>query len=214
MLLDLARPAPRPSVFQEVEDELFNGECRLTLIEGGPDSGPVRRQSSKAADVAVPGDAVATIRGIDVTDEPQEPHQREERVASDPPGAERAVKPEAGTLLEEGLRSRSHAELDVAVRGADPDQWVEKRVRAHDVPARPIFLNQHRLREACVQIGLRTLDLDTRGFLHDPAHAAVLFSLQSVAVLRKAPFQVFRFSDVNQLVLLVVNEVDAGRAGK
>src|SRR5437899_9274831 len=86
MFLDLARPAARPSVFHEVEDELFHGEYRLTLIEGGPDSGPVRRQSSEAEDVAVPGDPAAAIRGIDVADGPQEPHQREERVASDPPG--------------------------------------------------------------------------------------------------------------------------------
>jgi hypothetical protein len=83
----------------------------------------------------VPGDAAAAIRGIDVTDEPQEPHQREERVASDPPGAERAVKLKAGTLLEDSLRSRRHAEFDVAVRGSDPDQGIEKRVRAHDISA-------------------------------------------------------------------------------
>src|SRR5439155_7404133 len=167
---------------------LFHGDYRLPLIEGGPDSGPVRRQSSKAEDVAVPGDAAAAIRGIDVTDEPQEPHQCEERVASDPPGAERAVKLEAGTLLEEGFRSRRHAELDVAVRGSDPDQRIEKRVRAHDVPAGPMFLNQHRLRKARLEMGLRALDLDAGGILHDPAHPAMLFSPHSVAVLRKPPF--------------------------
>ena len=77
-----------------------------------------------------------------------------------------------------------------------------------------MFLNQHRLRKARVEMGLRTLDIDAGGFLHDPAHAPMFFSPQNVAVLRKAPFQVFRLSDVNQFVLLVVNEVDAGRAGK
>ena len=61
MLLDLARPAPGPSGFHEAEDELFHGDCRLTLIEGGPDSGPVRRQSSEAEDVAVPEDPAAAI---------------------------------------------------------------------------------------------------------------------------------------------------------
>src|SRR5262245_18246262 len=181
MFLDFARPAPGPSVFHEVEDEFFHGECRLTLIEGGPDSGPVRRQSSKAEDVAVPGDPAAAIRGIDVTDEPQEPHQPEERVASDAPRTKRAVKLEAGPLLEDGLRSRRHAELNVAIRGSDPNQRIEKRVGAHDVPAGPMFLNQHRLHEARVEMGLRTLDLDARSFLHDPAHAAMLFSPQSVA---------------------------------
>ena len=150
MLLDLARPAPGPRVFHEVEYEFFHGERRLPLKEGGPDSSPLRRQSSEAEDVAVPGDPAAPIRGIDVTDEPQQPHQSEERVASDPPGAKRAVKLKAGTLLEDGLRSGCHAELDVAVRGSDPDQRIEKRVRAHDVPAGPMFLNQHRLREARV----------------------------------------------------------------
>src|SRR6266446_5132547 len=140
MLLDLARPAPGPSGFHQAEDELFHGDCRLTLIEGGPDSGPVRRQSSEAEDVAMPGDPAAAFRGIDVTDEPQEPHQREERVARDPPGEKRAVKLEAGILLEDGLRSRRQAELDVAARGSDPDQRIEKRVRANNVPARPMFL--------------------------------------------------------------------------
>ena len=70
ILLDLARPAPGASNFHEIEDELFHGECRLTLIEGGPDSGTVRRQSSKAEDVAVPRDPAAAIGGIDVTNEP------------------------------------------------------------------------------------------------------------------------------------------------
>src|SRR5262245_4703773 len=214
MLLDLARLAPGAGVFHEVEDELLHGECRLPLIEGRPDSGPVRRQSSEAEVVAVPGHPAATIRGIDVTDEPQEPHQREERVASDPPGTKGAVKLKAGALAENGLRSRRHTELDVAVCGSDSDQRVEKRVRAHDVPAWPMFLNQYRLREARVEMVLRTLDFEARGFFHDPAHAAMLFSPQSVAVLRKAASQVFRFSNVNQLVLVVVNEVDAGRAGK
>src|SRR2546426_6684101 len=195
MFLDLARPAPGPGFFHEGEDELFHGECRLTFVEGCPDSGPVRRQSSEAEDVAVLGDPAAAIRGIDVTDEPQEPHEREERVASDPPGTKRAVKLEAGTLFEDGLRTGGHAELNVAVRGSYPYQRIQERVRAHDGPAWPMFLNQHRLREARVQIGLRTLDLDAGGILHDPAHAAMRFSPQSIAVLRKAAFEVFRFSD-------------------
>src|SRR5262245_4721389 len=121
MLLDLARPAPGSSVFHEVEDELLHGECRLTFIEGGPDSGPVRRQSSETEDVAVTRDPPAAIRGISVTDEPQEPHEGEERVASDLPGTKRAVELEARPLLEDRLRSRRHAELNVAVHGSDPD---------------------------------------------------------------------------------------------
>src|SRR5204863_7413517 len=132
----------------------------------------------------VPGGPPAAIRGIDVTDELQEPHQREERVASDPPGTKRAVKLEAGKLLEDGLRSRGHAEFNVAVCGSDPDQRIEKRVRTHDVPAGPMFLNQHHLSEARVEMGLRTPDLDVCSFLHDPTHAAMLFSAQRVAVLR------------------------------
>src|SRR4029453_8843344 len=103
-----------------------------------------------------PGDPAAATRRGDMTDEPQEPHQREERVASEPPGTKRAVKLEAGILLEDGLRSRRHAELNVAVRGPDPDQRIEKRVCARDVPAGPMFLNQHRLREARVEMGFRT----------------------------------------------------------
>ena len=75
-------------------------------------------------------------------------------------------------------------------------------------------LNQPRLRETRVKMSLRTLDFDARRFLHDPAHPAMLFSLHGVAVLGKTAFQVFCFSDIDQLVLLVVNEVDAGRAGK
>src|SRR5437588_3158314 len=113
-----------------------------------------------------------------MTDEPQEPHQREERIASDPPGTKRAVKFEARTLLEDFFRSRRHAELSVAVRDADPDQRIEKRVRAHDVPAGPMFLNQHRLPETRVEVRFGKLDLDARGLLHDPAHAAMLFSPQ------------------------------------
>src|SRR5437870_10766332 len=148
MLLDLFRRAPGASVFHEVEDELFHGECRLTLIEGGPDAGPVRRQSSEAEHVAVPGDATAATRWIDVTDEPQEPHQREERVASDPPGTKRAVKLEAGTLFEDDLRSRGHAELKVSVRVSDAYQRIEKRVRADVFPAGPMFQNQHPFRHA------------------------------------------------------------------
>src|SRR6185436_11049715 len=105
IFLDLARPVPGACLFHEVEDELFHGECRLTFIERSPDSGPVRRQSSEAEDVAVP-DPAAALCGIDVTDEPQEPHQREERVSSDPPGPKGAVKLETGTHFENCLRSR------------------------------------------------------------------------------------------------------------
>ncbi len=125
MLLDLAGPAPGPGVLHELEDELFHGEGGLPLIEGGPASSPVRRQSSETENIAVPGDPVAAIRGIDVTDEPQQPHQREKRVTSDPPGAKRAVKFKARTLFEDGLRSGRHAELDVA----DPSEvasWKHK----------------------------------------------------------------------------------------
>src|SRR6187431_3365699 len=168
MLLDLARFPPCPGVFHELEDELFHGECGLPLVERGPGSGPVRRQFSEAEDVAVSEHPVAAIRGIDMTDVPQEPHQRKERIASDPPGAKRTVKFETGTLPEDGLRSCRHAELDVAVRRSNPDQRIEKRVRTHDIPVRPMFLNQLRLGEARIKMGFCTLDLDTGGFLHDP----------------------------------------------
>src|SRR5262245_31973738 len=110
MVLDLARPVPGASVFDKVEDELFHGECRFSLIEQFPESSPFRRKSSEAEHVAVPGDPPAATRGIDVTDEPQQPHERKEGVASDLPGTKRAVKLEAGPLLEDGLRSRRHAE--------------------------------------------------------------------------------------------------------
>jgi hypothetical protein len=49
-------------------------------------------------------------------------------------------------------------------------------------------LNQHRLGEARGEMGLRTLDLDASRLLHDPPHATLLFSPQSVAVLGKAAF--------------------------
>src|SRR6185295_3972488 len=98
MLLDLARPAPRSRVFHKVENELFHRARRLPLIEGGPDSSPLRRQSSEAEDIAVPGDPDAQIRRIHVTDKFQQPHQCEERVAGDPPGAKSAVKLKAGIV--------------------------------------------------------------------------------------------------------------------
>src|SRR5262245_39765323 len=129
MLLYLAWPAPGCRAFHELEDELFHGECGLPLIEGGPDSSPVRWQSPEAEDVAVPGDSAAAIRGIEMTDEPQEPHQSEESVAGDPPGTKRPVKLEAGILFEDGIGSGRQTELDVAVIGSDPDQRIQKRVR-------------------------------------------------------------------------------------
>ena len=214
MLLDLARPAPRSSVFHEIEDKLFHREWGFPLIKGRPGSRPVHRQSSEAVDVAVSGDPVAATRRIDMTDEPQQPHQREECISRDPPRAKRPMKLESGKLFEDGLRSGRHAELEVAVCGSDPDQRVKKRERADDVPSGAMSLNQPRLREACIEMRLRALNLDARGFLDDAAHAEMLLSPHGVAVLRKAPFQIFRFSDVNQLVFLVVNEVDAGRAGQ
>src|SRR3989442_7639052 len=111
MLLDLARPAPGPGGFHEDEDELFHGDCRFTLIEGGPDSGPVRRQSSEAEDVGVPGHPAAAVRGIYVAGKPEEPHQREESVASYAPRTKRAVKLATAQLGEDWLPERRHAEL-------------------------------------------------------------------------------------------------------
>ena len=116
MLLDLAWSVSCPRVLHETENELFHGERGLSFIEGGPEVSPLRRQSSETEDVAVPGDPVAAIRWIGVTDESQQPHQREEGVAGDSPGAKRPVKLKAGTLLEDVVRSRRHAKLDVAVR--------------------------------------------------------------------------------------------------
>src|SRR5262249_53922009 len=127
MLLHLTRLAPSRTALDEPEDELFHGECRLTFIKGCPNSGPVRRQSSEAEHVAVPEGQLAATRRIYVTDEPQEPHPREERIASDPPGTKRTVKLEAGPLHKDGVRSRRHAELNVPVRGSAPDQRIEKR---------------------------------------------------------------------------------------
>src|ERR1051326_5270791 len=213
IFLDLARPAPGPG-FHKAEDELFHSERGFPFVEGGPDFSPFRRQSSEATDVAVFWDPLAAIRRIDVADEPQEPHQREERVASDPPGTKRAVKLEAGILVKDGFRSRRHAKLNVAVGRSDSDERIKKRVRAGDVPARPMFLDQQGFRKARVEMSLRAPDLDPGRVPHDPAHTAMLFALQRIAVLRKPPFQVFRFSDINEFVLLVVNEVNAGRAGK
>src|SRR5262245_20725374 len=111
MLLDLARPAARPGFFHEVEDEFFHCEWRLSFIEGGPDAGPVRRQSSEADDVAVLWYRLAAIRRIDMPDETQKPHQPEERVTGHPPGAKRPMKLEAGVCLEDGVRNGGQAEL-------------------------------------------------------------------------------------------------------
>src|SRR5215510_3171715 len=91
VLLNRARPTPGASFFHKIQDELFHGKGRLPFIEGGPDSGPVRRQSSEAEEVAVPWDPAPAIRWIDVTDELQKPHQGEERVASDPSGTKGAM---------------------------------------------------------------------------------------------------------------------------
>src|SRR5207244_3936659 len=84
--------------------------------------------------------------------------------------AKRGVKLEDGAILYDCPRSRGHAEFDVAVSGSNPDQRIEKRIRTHDVPAGPMLLSQHRLREARVEMGLRTLDLEADRFLHDPTH--------------------------------------------
>src|ERR1051325_2828103 len=140
VLLNLAWPAPRSRLFHQVEDELFQGERRLTLIEGGPDSRPMRRQSSEAEYVAVLENPAAAIHRIGVAHEFQQPHQSEKRVAGDPSGTKRTVELKSRPFIEHGLRSRRHAELNVAVRGADPDQRIEERVRAHDIPAWPMFL--------------------------------------------------------------------------
>jgi hypothetical protein len=61
-----------------------------------------------------------------VANESQELHEREESIASDPPGTEGSMKIEAGILLDDSVRSRRQAEIDIAVCGADSNQWVEK----------------------------------------------------------------------------------------
>jgi hypothetical protein len=214
ILLHLVRTAPGSRFLHKVEDKFFKRECGLSFIEGGPGFRPVRRQSSEAEEVTMPGDPVAAARGIDVTDEPQQSHECEEGVARDPSGTKRSMKIKTGMDLKDSLRSGRQTELDVAVRGSDPDQRVQKRVRTHDVPAGPMFLNQLHLRKARVEIRFHTLDLDAGRCPYDPAHAAMLLSAHGVAILRETAFKVFRFADVNQFVLLIVNEVDAGRTGE
>jgi hypothetical protein len=58
------------------------------------------------------------------------------------------------------------------------------------------------------------LDLDAGSCPDNRSHATIPFPARGVAVLGKAALQVFRLADVNQLVFLVVDEVDAGRVGK
>jgi hypothetical protein len=214
MFLDFALSAPGSRIIDELKNELLHRDCRFSLIEGSPGFGPVCWQSSEAPDVTVPEGPGAAIRGIDVTDKPQKPHQCEEGIPGDPPGTKRPMKVEAGMLFENGFGSCCHTEFKVAVSGPDSNQRIEKRVGAHDVPAGPMFLNQRHLCATRVEIALRTSNLDAGGGLYNPTHAAMLFSSHGVAVLGKAAFQVFRFADVNQLIVLVVNEINAGRAGK
>jgi hypothetical protein len=78
------------------------------------------------------------------------------------------VKFKAWARIEDSLWRSRQAELGVAIRGSDSNQRIEKRVRAHDIPARPMFLNQHRFGEARVEMSFRTLALDARGFLQIP----------------------------------------------
>ena len=126
ILLHLVTSAPGAGALHEAEDEFFHRECGFSFVERGPDFTPVQGQSSEAEYVAVPGNPVAVSGRIDVPDKLEKPHQREERVSSDAPGAKRAVKLKTGTLLEDTIRSGRHAELDVAVRGSDTYQRVEK----------------------------------------------------------------------------------------
>src|SRR5262249_40151225 len=175
IVLDLSSPAPGRRFVEEVEDEFFHGEYGLAFIEGGPNFRPVRWQPSEAEEVAVLGESAPPIRRIDVANKPQQPHQSEERIAGDPSGTKRPVKLEAGIRFEDRVGSRRQAELDVAVIGPNPDQRIEKRICARDVPVRPMFLNEHHLGKARVEISLGTLDLDAGGCPYNPAHAAMLF---------------------------------------
>src|SRR5436189_6311886 len=97
MFLNFARPVAGSGILHQFDDEFFDGACGLPLIKGRPLFSPLRRQSSETEDVAIPKNPVATFleaspcrarasrRRICVTDELQQPHQREERVARDSP---------------------------------------------------------------------------------------------------------------------------------
>src|SRR5262245_39212571 len=119
------------------------------------------------------------------------------------------MKVEARTLFEDSFRRRRHTEFEVAICLSNSDQRIEKGVGAHDVPAWPVFLNKRGFREACGEIVFYAMSLDAGGFLHDPAHTPMFFSGRSIPVLRKTPSEIFRFSDVDQIVCLVVDKVHA-----
>lgn len=115
------------------------------------------------------------------------------------------MKVETGKLFEEGIRSRGQTEVDVALRGTDPDQRIEKRVRPHDIPAGTVLLNQQCLSETGVEVRFHSTDFDACGFFDDSARPAILLTAKGVAILRQAAFEVLRFADIDELVRSVID---------
>src|SRR5262252_9807171 len=120
-------------MFEQAQAEILERLPRGAAKQATPLRGGACGQTPKADDVGVSRHArsLAPSPHARVSDEAQEPHQREESLLRDRARSERAVELEA----RKRPRARGQTEVRLAAVHANPDERVEERERPCDVLA-------------------------------------------------------------------------------
>ena len=206
--MDLRAPRPRSGVLDQPQGQRLESLAGSAPQQAAPPVGGVDRQPPEPDHVGVGrlAEPLAPVAGHGMAGEAQEPHEREEGLARHVPGTEGAVEVEGG----KGAGRRRQAEVGLAAVDVDPDEGVEERERARDVPRGTQGLDEPDLGEGRRQGGLADLPRDPRRGLHERPALALLPPAPGRAVLPEAPAQVRGLADVEQGARRVVEAVDAG----
>src|SRR5262249_5731554 len=140
-----------------------------------------------------------------MADEPEEAHEREERLMRDLARAKCPMELEGG----ERLRRGGQAEPRIGAVDLDSDEGIQERKRAGHVSSRAQRLDQPDLGQRCVQLRRAGLPLDAAGRSHERAALAILLRPARRAVLGQPPAQIARLSHVEQTSRGVIAAIDA-----
>src|SRR5947207_1673478 len=142
--------------------------------------------------------------GRRMPDEPEQAHEREERVARDLARTIGAVELEGG----ERLRRARQAEARVAAVDLDPDEGIHERKGAGDVPPRAQRLDEPDLGERCLQLRRAGLPRDAVSRSHQRATLPILLRPARRAVLGQPAPEIAGLADVKQPAGGVVHAID------
>ena len=205
--MNVGAASARPVVVQQPQGQLLQRRRGDAAQQGRPQLRPVAREPPEHTDVRMARHAqpMARAPGRLMPDEPEQAHEREEGLAGDLARAKRTVQLERG----ERLRRGGQAEARISAVDMNPDEGIQERKRAGDVPPRAQGLDEPDLGERRIELGRAGLPLDALGRSHQRATLAILLGPARRPVLGQPASEVAGLADVEETAGGVVDAIDA-----